>query len=904
MKRKKMLAAGMAAALVLTALPAGMAANAAVEIPAPVKIFDFEDGLNGGSVCGAGRTQYGGNPVYTTGREGEGQALSLNGYALNLNQPGLGEEHTISLWARRTGTPGGNSSLVFMGAPVNEEENWVSFSWVTDPGNMQVWTTGDGFGWAQPVQNIALLQDEWTMVTIVQDGTDLDLYIDGELAGSGQAARSLMGNGDICIGATNWNADSTYPADVDDIAIYDEALDEDQVYYLYNSNPDVDAILEENGINAAESLTVFERDSAQISVDLPAGVLEEDVTLSYDSDNDAIATVDEDGVVTGVADGTTSVTVTAETQNGTTATDITQVTVLDRLNDENVVVSYTMDNISGGQIQDASGLGNHGTIRNSGNVQAVQDGGRDVLELTGDGYVELPESLYNNLTDKEAFTIEVTYARSASSGTNAWLYCFGSNVQATGSNYLFFCPNFGGMIRSGIKDAFTEQLFTTTVSQAVDEYYTVDMVFDHGVITMYQDGIEVGTALNTGFSMANIVNAGTPDDVLGFIGRSCFSGDGYFNGKVDSFKIYNKAMSAAEIQLSDPAYQEGLDAALDAAVTEETLISELNPSLNEIRYDMDLPMQMGDLEIVWSSDPAGIVDEDGTVFNGDEDQEVTLTATVTSGVLTSANSFNITVKALDLTELNEVLEQAQNIDEVLFTEQSVEAFRNAFAAVDPADAGTQSQAAALIAQINQAASLLEYRENYADPWDIVNQAAPKEDVACDVGYTETLFTVPEEVKDAVIVTYSSDNEEVAVYEADENGNGVMTARAEGTALLTVRVEAKSDGYPLEYATYVTVGEEPSQPGEETPGGKNPDDQNPDDQNPDDQNPDDQNPDSQPPGGRQDTDGTGQSGANQDKAPQTGDNTRVSPYVTAAAGAFAVLVIAAVYLGKRYKKYRK
>ena len=68
----------------------------------------------------------------------------------------------------------------------------------------------------------------------------------------------------------------------------------------------------------------------------------------------------------------------------------------------------------------------------------------------------------------------------------------------------------------------------------------------------------------------------------------------------------------------------------------------------------------------------------------------------------------------------------------------------------------------------------------------------------------------------MIVTYSSDNEEVAVYE-----DGVMTALADGTALLTVRVEAKSDGYALEFATVVTVGEEPGgeEPGGEEPGGE-------------------------------------------------------------------------------------
>lgn len=914
MKQKKILAAGIAAAMVLAALPAGMNAEAAVEIPDPVKTFELEGSLDGGSLCAAGRGQYSGNETYVEGHDG-GQALALDGYALNLNQPGLGEEHTVSLWVQRNGTPGGNSSLVFMGAPAGEEENWVSFSWVASPGNMQIWTNGDGFGWNPVVQNVDFPEDEWMMVTISQQGNDLDLYINGELAGSGRAARSLAGaTGDICIGATNWAADSTYPAIVDDIAVYDEALDEDQVYLLYNPEPDVDAILTEEGIDAQDNLTLFEGDTAQISVDLPAGVTDEDVTFSYSSDDNSVAAVDAQGVVTGVAAGDTAVTVTAETERGTTVSDTVEIRVLDRLNDENVVVSYTMDDISGDQIQDASGLGNHAVIRNSGDVQAVSDGGRSVIELTGQGYVELPKSLYNNLTDKEAFTIEVTYARSAASGVNAWLYCLGSNVQSWGDNYLFFCPNFGNTIRSGIKYAGNEQLFTTTVSQAADEYYTVDMVFDHGVITMYQDGIEVGTALNTGFSMESIVNAGTVGDVLGFIGRSCFSGDGYFNGKVDAFKIYNKAMSPSEIQLSNPEYLEGLEAELDAFITEDTFLSERNPSLSEIAYDMELPSVMGDLDIVWTSDPEGVITQDGSVFNGEEDQQITLTASVTSGVLTASKTFDLTVKALDLTGLNETLEKAQNIDRELYTEDSVTAYFDIVNAITTDNVRSQTEAEEKIAEINHALSFLRYKENYDDPWDIVNAAAPAEDVSCDAGYTETLFTVPEEIADAVIVTYSSDNEEVAVYE-----DGVMTALADGTALLTVRVEAKSDGYALEFSTVVTVGEEPGgeepggeepggeepggeepggeEPGGEEPGGEEPGGEEPGGEEPGGEEPGGQNPDAQKPGTEtpQQPDGSNQNtgsasqpdGGADSETPQTGDTTDIFPFAGIAAAAFAV-----------------
>lgn len=827
MKRRKIFAACVAGAMILSALPTGINAKAAIEIPEPIKTYSFDGSLDGSSACSSARGEYSGELSYTEGHEG-GQAIQLDGYGLELNQKDLGEDHTISLWVQRTGHPRGNSSLVFMGAPANAQENWVSFSWVESTENMQIWTNGDGFAWTRAITDVDFPSDEWMMVTISQHGQDLSLYINGEMVGSGKAARSLVGSDrEVCIGVTNWEGDATYPAIVDDINIYNKALNEDQVYLLYNSNPDVDAILKEKGIKVTDHLTLSEEENEQIQVDLPAGVQTEDVEITWQSGDETIASVDDKGMVTGKGKGSVKVTTVVKSKAGTKVEAETTIRVLGK-EDENVVAFYDMDKISDHMIEDKSGLENNAAICNMEDVKVVEDGSRTVLELTGKGYVELPLSLYEDLEDKEAFTIRTTYARSDTSGTNAWLYCFGSKVQVTGSNYLFFCPNFGNTIRSGVKDAGTEKLFTTAVSQSVEEYYTIDMVFNHGKITMYQNGIEVGQVLDTGYNLEQIINAGTAEGVLGFIGRSCWSGDGYFNGKIDSFKVYNKAMTAEEIQLSNPSYLEGLQKELDKAVTEESLISELNPSLDEIRYDLNLPYKVGDLEINWSSDPKDIITQEGLVYNGAKDQKVKLTASVTSGVLTAEKSFDLTVKALDLSGLEARLEQAKNIDESLFTEESLNKYFNVIGEITLDGIQRQSETEEKIAKLNQALNLLEYKKNFTSPWDIINQAAPKEDVFCDAGYEEVLFTVPEEVADAVAVTYFSDNEEVAVYE-----NGMMKALADGTAVVTVRVESKIDGYAMEYATLVTVGKEAGEenPGTGEPGGQNPDEENPDEQNP-------------------------------------------------------------------------
>ncbi len=120
--------------------------------------------------------------------------------------------------------------------------------------------------------------------------------------------------------------------------------------------------------------------------------------------------------------------------------------------EEGVVADYTMTASINGVIPDASGLGNDASIVNPETVKFIGDGDRDVMEITGNkSYITLPSKIYESLTDKEAFTVEATYARSSKSGAASWLFCIGSIPQSTGTNYMFYAPYFqysGNSIRA------------------------------------------------------------------------------------------------------------------------------------------------------------------------------------------------------------------------------------------------------------------------------------------------------------------------------------------------------------------------------------------------------------------------------------------------------------------------
>ena len=244
---------------------------------------------------------------------------------------------------------------------------------------------------------------------------------------------------------------------------------------------------------------------------------------------------------------------------------------------EALAVEYKMDGLVNDQLFDASGHGNHGTLYHPETVEFVNDNGRNVIDIQDPAsYISIPIGIMDSLTDKEQFTIEITYSRSAKAGGNSWLFGFGSIPKATGTNYLFYCPYFSfgnGEVRAGIKDATTEKLFTTGVRNQNDTYYTVDMVVKDGVITLFIDGIKIGGQLDSGFSIVeDVVNQGTADGILGFIGKSCWAQDTNFVGRIDSFRIYDKAMNEEEVQNSNPEYLENLRNKLEEGVQEAELL--------------------------------------------------------------------------------------------------------------------------------------------------------------------------------------------------------------------------------------------------------------------------------------------------------------------------------------------
>ena len=818
MKCKKIVSGLLASAIITTSVFTGdfVTANAATvgeSMPAPVATYTFDGTLSSkeGTTAKAYARAYGaysGDITYVAGRNAaitsdtEDKAVQLGSYGLELEEKNIGTEYTVSCWVKPDGTIANNMPVIALG--YHTPELWTAISGDGGTNACKVWANdkvNNKFAW-KTLGNMTIPSGEWSMVTLSQTAGTLSMYLNGNLVGTAAAPDIMNGeNAAIDLGVNNW--DDLFTGQMDDVSVYNRSLTATQVRYLYDGK-DEETVFKEEGFTVTDELTMFQKEKRTITVTLPSAVATENATISYQSNNEDIATVDN-GTVTGVNAGETTIT-TSVTVGSTTLKKDTTVTVESSENlKEGIAVEYDLTQIVDGKLKDVSGRGNDAAVEGEAGISFVEEDGKTVMKMaSNDSYIKLPLSIMDSLTDKEQFTIETTFAKSSACGNNAWLFCLGSKVKSTGTNYMFLSPHFNpSTLRAGIKDSGTEKLFGTSIQPAVDTYYTVDMVFNKGTVKLYWNGQLIkgddGTELKSGYSiMDDVVTPGTENGILGYIGKSCWAPDKNYQGKVASFKIYDKAMTDEEIQLSDPKYQEALEKNLEDLTVADILSS--NASASEVKYNLNLPAALNEIAVTWTSDKPEVVSAAGVVTNGTEDTEVKLTATITTGALTATKDFNVTVKALDKSELTAVIANAQAlINDPYIVADSVSAVRTAIS--DAANVATQSDVDKAVKKINKAMNKAEYVDAYVNPFEYINSSSYSQTAAVAAGGTARVFTLPESIKDTVTVSYASANPDIAAIDA----NGVVTGLKDGYASVVTTVTAKYDGFKMEYQTVVTVG---------------------------------------------------------------------------------------------------
>jgi hypothetical protein len=193
------------------------------------------------------------------------------------------------------------------------------------------------------------------------------------------------------------------------------------------------------------------------------------------------------------------------------------------------------DASSGTSAEDSSGNAHTGTL--IGGATWVAGKKNNAVSLNGStGYVSLPAGL---LTDVGDFTI-ATWVYWNASSTWQRIFDFGSGT----SHYMFLTPRASnGMARFAItvNGNYGELVIDHTAALPTGQWVHVAVTLSGATGTLYVNGASVGS--NTAMFLAPFRLRNTSQN---WIGRSQYA-DPYFNGKIDEFRIYRGALSAAAV---------------------------------------------------------------------------------------------------------------------------------------------------------------------------------------------------------------------------------------------------------------------------------------------------------------------------------------------------------------------
>ena len=200
-----------------------------------------------------------------------------------------------------------------------------------------------------------------------------------------------------------------------------------------------------------------------------------------------------------------------------------------------MVTWYKFDETSGTTAADSSGNGNNATLVNGPTWVADKSGNAVNLDGSND-YVSMPTGIVSNLND---FTT-ATWVKLDTISTWSRIFDFGTGTSAN----MFLTPQCGSGIRFAITTGGSggEQQINGSSALVTGAWKHVAVTLSGNTGILYVDGVEV--ARNSGMTLKPSSLGSTTQN---YIGKSQYA-DPYLDGLVDDFQIYNRALSASEVQ--------------------------------------------------------------------------------------------------------------------------------------------------------------------------------------------------------------------------------------------------------------------------------------------------------------------------------------------------------------------
>ncbi|WP_433794599.1 family 43 glycosylhydrolase [Actinoplanes sp. CA-252034] len=301
---------------------------------------------------------------------------------------------------------------------------------------------------------------------------------------------------------------------------------------------------------------------------------------------------------------------------------------------DGLVLWYKLDQASGSVAVDSSGNGRDGAVVGTPAWESGQG-----LGLNGsDTYIKAPNDLLKSL---DSVSVSFDVRIDASQSTPYFLYGFGNTDATTGNGngYLFATGN-------GYRNAISLGNWTGEQNTrpadghnlARGTWKTVTYTQTGTTGTLYEDGVAV--AANTAVSvLPSAIGGGTT--TANYFGKSNYSGDRLLKGRLRDVRVYDRALSAGEVEtLASAANIEAVAADVAALDLGDT---------SGLTADLSLPATAPyGSKVSWTSSDAGVISDAGKITRppaGGPDAHAVLTATLRRGDRSDTKTFAVTVEA-------------------------------------------------------------------------------------------------------------------------------------------------------------------------------------------------------------------------------------------------------------------
>ena len=230
--------------------------------------------------------------------------------------------------------------------------------------------------------------------------------------------------------------------------------------------------------------------------------------------------------------------------------------------DPDLVLWYTFDESSGTTVADSSSSGGGlydgtlGTAGTGGSATFSTDCqvGTHALSLSdsnrGGGYVTAPAPEALAPGD---LTIAVWIKLAAATSAENWERVFDFSSGSTSNAFFYLTARASDVSKIPLRFGISKSGHTTAAEQRLESpsaitanaWHHIAIVLPAGATytgALYIDGVVVATNSAMTLHLSDVVTT-----TLNWLGRSPFTNDPFFNGSLDDFRIYKRALSATEI---------------------------------------------------------------------------------------------------------------------------------------------------------------------------------------------------------------------------------------------------------------------------------------------------------------------------------------------------------------------